>query len=463
MTYTETLDYLYQQLPMFSRIGSSAFKKDLTNTHALCAVLDNPQDKFPTIHVGGTNGKGSTAHMLAAILQAMGLRVGLYVSPHYRDFRERIKINGVYISKGFIQKFVSRNRSHFERIQPSFFEMTVAMAFDYFHKEQVDIAVIEVGLGGRLDSTNVIKPLVSVITNISYDHTDMLGDTLAQIAFEKAGIIKAHTPVVIGEEHPETASVFLEKAHSEQAPLVFASQNIVLEKIATDTEGVVLNSFYKTEKLYAPLFVGLTGDYQLKNIATVLETVGILQKLPSFIQLLETKKLNLSKTNTGVLGVDTVRRNPLSGEGGQIWENSIRKGLGQVKTLTNFIGRWQTIGEKPTILCDSAHNEGGLRLAMKQLAALNFNQLHMVMGFVKDKDLSTILDLLPKEATYYFCKANIPRGLASDILKEQAAEKGLSGKAYPSVRRAFAAAKRQAAENDLVYVGGSIFVLAEVL
>ena len=434
MTYSKTIDYLYQNLPMFHRVGSVAFKKDLTNTIALCDVLGNPQAKFPTIHIGGTNGKGSTAHMTAAILQSLGLKVGLYVSPHYRDFRERIKINGDYMSKKAVVQFVEKNRTHFERIEPSFFEMTVAMAFDYFATEGVDVAVIEVGLGGRLDSTNVISPMISVITNISLDHTDMLGDTLPLIAFEKAGIIKSETPVVIGEEHGETKPVFEQKAIEMNAPISFASQIFDVKPTAQDFDYTTFEIFKNKKLVFDALKVNVGGDYQAKNVATVLQTFDILKTLPFF-----------SRYTEGVIN------------------QAIQDGFLNLTSLTKFIGRWQVIGRNPTILCDSAHNEGGLTLAMNQINALKFNKLHIVLGVVKDKDISKMLKLLPMDATYYFAKANIPRGLDAEILRGLAEETGRHGKAYKSVRQALAAAKKKANSDDLIYVGGSIFVLAEVI
>jgi dihydrofolate synthase / folylpolyglutamate synthase len=448
MTFQQTLDYLYSQLPMFTRVGASAFKKDLTNTLALCEVLDNPHTKFPTIHVAGTNGKGSTAHALAAILQAAGYKTGLYISPHYKDFRERIKINGAYISKKYVTQFVEKNKQHFERIQPSFFEMTVAMAFDYFNTEGVDIAVIEVGLGGRFDSTNVITPLVSVITNISYDHMDLLGDTLPLIAFEKAGIIKPKVPVVIGEEHPETKPVFLEKAKAFHAPISFASQDIDIQVVVPDTSDVNIGTQNPIDFIdytyfsikskqgdidFDNLKVNLNGDYQIKNVATVLQTVSILKKMTA---------LDLDKRLT---------------------ETAIRTGLGNLKALVKLMGRWQILQREPLIICDSAHNEGGLILVMQQVKQLKVNNLHMVIGMVRDKDISKMLSLLPQNATYYFAKANIPRGLEAEQLKEKAAAFGLYGKAYPSVSKAFSAAKRRAKMDDAIYVGGSTFVVAEVL
>lgn len=437
MTYPQTLNYLYSQLPMFTRIGAAAFKKDLTNTLALCEVLGNPQNTFPTLHIAGTNGKGSTAHLLAAVLQAAGYKTGLYISPHYKDFRERIKVNGQYISKKYVKDFVKQNITHFEKIQPSFFEMTVALAFDYFYTEGVDIAVIEVGLGGRFDSTNIITPLVSVITNISLDHTDMLGTTLPEIAFEKAGIIKPHIPVVIGETHIETRPVFEKKALECQSPIYFASQDIDIETVSSDFEKTVFkvaaNLFGEgatsANKFATTLEVGLSGDFQEKNVATVLETVRIVNQYTPF----------------------------------KIDETALQTGLKDVKSLTNFIGRWQVIGQNPTILCDSAHNEGGLSLTLKQLKTLCFNHLHIVIGFVKDKDLSKVLTLFPDKATYYFAKANIPRGLDAEILRGMASEHNLQGKVYKSVKQALAAAKKRAKVNDLIFVGGSIFVVAEIL
>ena len=445
MTYQQILDYLYQQLPMFHRVGAAAFKKNLTNTLALCDILGNPQNTFPTIHIAGTNGKGSTAHMISAILQAAGYKTGLYISPHYKDFRERIKVNGDYIPKKYVKQFVENNKIYFEKIKPSFFEMTVAMAFDYFHQVEnenteegkgVDIAVIEVGLGGRFDSTNVITPLVSVITNISLDHTDMLGDTLQLIAFEKAGIIKPNVPVVIGEEQLETTPVFVEKANSGNAPIYFASQNVDIQAVKDvspdfeySTFNVVLKNSFSNFKKLDHLKVNLSGDYQEKNVATVIETINILNRFTDF-------KIN---------------------------ENQLREGLAHIKPLTNFIGRWQVIGQNPTILCDSGPNEGGLTYVTYQLKQLTFNHLHIVIGFVRDKDLSKVLKLLPQNATYYFAKADIPRGLDAQILRGMAVEHGLVGKAYSSVRKALTSAKRRAKEDDLIYVGGSIFVVAEVL
>lgn len=430
MNYQQTLDYLYQQLPMFQRIGSAAYKKDLTNTLALCQYLNNPQNQLTTIHIGGTNGKGTLTHALGAVFQATGKKVGLYTSPHYKDFRERIKINGQYISEQAVVDFVQKIKPESERIQPSFFELTVAMAFDYFVQQQVDIAIIEVGLGGRLDSTNVITPILSVITNISYDHTDMLGDTLALIAAEKAGIIKPNVPVVIGETLPETQTVFVQKATEQNAPIVFADQQMQVANVQQQLSNMCVDVLdYKGNVLFKQLKTDLTGNYQQKNIITLLQAIQVLN-------------------NMGFnLGADVVS-----------------KALQQVRPLTNFMGRWQVLNtQNPLVIADSAHNEAGITEAMWQLQQLPKTHLHLVMGFVKDKDLGKILPLLPTTATYYFCKANIPRGLPAADLQQMAYQYGLQGDAYNSVADAYQAALKQAATTDLVYIGGSIFVLAEIL
>lgn len=430
MNYQQTLDYLYQQLPMFQRIGSAAYKKDLTNTLALCQYLNNPQNQLTTIHIGGTNGKGTLTHALGAVFQATGKKVGLYTSPHYKDFRERIKINGQYISEQAVVDFVQKIKPESERIQPSFFELTVAMAFDYFVQQQVDIAIIEVGLGGRLDSTNVITPILSVITNISYDHTDMLGETLALIAGEKAGIIKPNVPVVIGETLPETQTVFVQKATEQNAPIVFADQQMQVANVQQQLSNMCVDVLdYKGNVLFKQLKTDLTGNYQQKNIITLLQAIQVLN-------------------NMGFnLGADVVS-----------------KALQQVRPLTNFMGRWQVLNtQNPLVIADSAHNEAGITEAMWQLQQLPKTHLHLVMGFVKDKDLGKILPLLPTTATYYFCKANIPRGLPAADLQQMAYQYGLQGNAYNSVADAYQAALKQAATTDLVYIGGSIFVLAEIL
>lgn len=425
--YQATLDYLYTQLPMFQRTGAIAMKKDLNNTRKLCVALGNPQEKFKSIHIAGTNGKGSTAYMLSAILQAHGYKTGLYISPHYKDFRERIRINGTYVSKQFVIDFAKKIKPIITEVQPSFFEMTVAMAFEYFAQQKVDVAVVEVGMGGRLDSTNILQPLASVITNIGYDHMQFLGNTLPEIAGEKAGIIKPNVPVVIGETHPETKPVFDQKALVEAAPIQYADQHFRAEVIKTDLSETTFDIFQDGNILYKNLQANLYGLYQTKNIQTVLQTVAILQPI-----------FNLK-------------------------EDRIRYGLQHLRKLTRFIGRWQMLGENPMILCDSAHNEDGLRLAVAQLEKIPHRNLHIVFGVVNDKDISKMLTLLPQRACYYFAKADIPRGLDASDLQQQATAVGLQGKHYSSVKNALRAAKRRAMPEDLIFIGGSIFVVAEVI
>lgn len=428
MTYQQTLDYLFQQLPMFQRVGAVAFKKDLTNIKTLCKLLGNPQEQFPSIHLAGTNGKGSTAHILAAILQAHGLKVGVHTSPHYRDFRERIKINGVLASEEFVIDFVEKYKSAWQEIRPSFFELAVAMAFQYFAEEKVDIAIIETGLGGELDSTNIITPILSVITNISYDHQKFLGDTLPEIASTKAGIIKRNVPVVIGEKQKEITHVFDEKAKAENSPIRYASNHIDAQFLSRDLHYSTFN-IYKKEKLwYEKLEVDLIGNYQRLNLQTALQALDLLPK-------------------------DVL----------QLKENKLRKGLKHLKKSTHFIGRWQVLSEIPLILADSAHNEAGIRSAMQYLQSFSFEQLHIVLGFANDKDLDKVLPLFPKNATYYFAKADVPRGLEAQILMEKAATFNLNGETCASVKAALESAKQAANKEDLIYVGGSIFVLAEVI
>lgn len=426
MTYKQTLEWLYAQLPMYQRVGAIAFKKDLTNTLALCTHLDNPQHRFKTIHIGGTNGKGSCSHLLAASLQEAGYKVGLYTSPHYKDFRERIKVNGKYISQKYIIDFVSANKSIFESIQPSFFEMTVAMAFDYFAKSKVDVAVIEVGLGGRLDSTNVITPELSIITNISFDHMNMLGDTLTKIAFEKAGIIKHTIPIVIGETQSESKPVFVAKANEENAPIYFAD-----EKYHVDFQQNGIAQVYRNKQSLIQLSLdgGLgKGQFQQKNLATVAQSIEILQNI-----------------------------------GWEISFEHLSLAMNDLYAKVKFLGRWQKLKDEPLTIADSGHNEAGVISAIEQLKTLNFNELHLVTGFVNDKDIDKILALYPKNATYYFAKANIPRGLDAKALQERAEAFQLKGKTYGSVKKAFNAASKKAQNEDLVLVLGSIFVVAEVL
>lgn len=427
MSYQQILDYLYAQLPMYHRIGAVAYKKDLGNTYALLEHLGNPQQKFQSIHVGGTNGKGSTSHMLSAILQAKGFKTGLYVSPHYRDFRERIKINGQYISRQFVIDFVEKMKPIIAEVQPSFFELTVAMAFEYFAQRKVDVAVIEVGLGGRLDSTNVITPVLSVITNISFDHMQFLGDTLPEIAAEKAGIIKPGVPVVIGETHPESAPVFMATAIEKNAPITFADQHVQVNLLAENLSHSFFEVLNDGMVLYPDLAVNLHGNYQILNVQTVLQAVS---KLP---------------------------------KAWEIDDQAIATGLKDLVPLTRFMGRWQLLGQNPTIIADSAHNEAGIQLAMQQLVKIPRQKLHLVIGVVRDKDLAKMLPQLPADGIYYFAKPDIPRGLEAEVLQKAAAEQGRKGKAYSSVKNALKAARRHAQKDDLIYVGGSIFVLAEIL
>jgi dihydrofolate synthase/folylpolyglutamate synthase len=427
MDYQQTLDYLYNRLPMFHRIGKQAYKADLNNTIALCAHLQNPENRFRSIHIAGTNGKGSTSHLLAAMLQSAGYKTGLYTSPHLKSFTERIRINGQEISQQAVVSFVKAHKDFLEQLQPSFFEMTVGMAFDEFARQEVDIAVVEVGLGGRLDSTNVIMPQLSVITNISWDHMDILGDTLSRIAFEKAGIIKPATPVIVSEYQPEVAEVFREKALKEKAALYFAEDTFTIELKEYTTQGMVVD-VWKDKSLYLKGLVSqLSGEYQLKNLAGVLQAAALLKSL-----------------------------------GYTLDEQHIRSGIGQVSTLTDLKGRWQIIGRNPTVICDTGHNEAGIRQVVNHINKLEFNKLHMVLGMVGDKDLSHILPLLPKNAHYYFCQAQIPRALPAAALQALAVDVGLQGTIVPSVREAIDKARSLAAAGDLIFIGGSTFVVAEV-
>lgn len=432
MTYQQTLDYLYSQLPMFQRVGAAAYKADLNNTITLCKLLDNPENKFRSIHIAGTNGKGSTSHMLASILQEAGLKVGLYTSPHLKDFRERIRINGEMIPEKKVVDFVAKHKNDFEKIQLSFFEMTVGLAFDHFAKEKVDIAVIEVGLGGRLDSTNVITPLVSVITNISFDHTALLGNTLPKIAEEKAGIIKKNIPVVIGETTIETKSVFNSKARELNAEIVFTEERLQAENAKQVNEGALFLSVdvrKQGQLLFEGLLSVLPGLYQQKNILTVLSTVDVLNE----------------KYNFGIT------------------EAIIRKGIKNTIKNTGLYGRWQVLSQKPLTIADTGHNEAGIKEVLKQIKLTPHRQLHFVLGMVNDKDISTILKMLPADAIYYFCKANIPRALNAAELADQARASGLNGDVYNSVTDALNAARQQAKPKDLVFIGGSTFTVAEVV
>lgn len=406
MNYQETISWMFNQLPMYQLQGASAYKKDLTNAYLLANHLNNPEKNLKCIHVAGTNGKGSTSHMLASILQEAGYKVGLYTSPHLRDFRERIKISGIEISEVFVSEFITKNKTFFEANDMSFFEMTVGLAFDYFAKEKVDIAVIEVGMGGRLDATNIIMPLISVITNIGLDHTQFLGNTFEAIAFEKAGIIKTKIPVVIGEYMNETKPVFLDKATVNHSEIYFASE-LISENFPSD----------------------LTGDYQMHNKKTVVQTIAILNTQNEF----------------------------------HISDSQIKTGLLNVKKNTGLEGRWQQLGEFPKVICDTAHNKNGLEIVMKQIQNETYDTLHIVLGVVNDKDLDEILPLFPTNAIYYFCKPKIPRGLDAKILQEIAATFNLNGEVYCSVSQSYSKALQNAKTPDFIFIGGSTFVVAEIL
>lgn len=403
MTYKATLDWMFVQLPMYQQKGKIAFNAKLDNILQLAEHLNHPEKKFKSIHVGGTNGKGSSSHMLASVLQEAGYKVGLYTSPHLKDFRERIRINGKTVSKKFVVNFIEDNRIFFNENKLSFFEMTVGMAFDYFARKKVDISIIEVGLGGRYDSTNIINPEVSLITNIGFDHTDILGDTLGEIAFEKAGIIKLNTTVVISETQEEIRAVFEKIAKEKESKLVLADKTID-EEFETD----------------------LLGHYQVKNSKGV---IAVLKELKAF----------------------------------KVTKEHIEKGFLNVTENTGLMGRWQVLGKSPKIICDTAHNTEGLSLVIEQIQQQKFKNLHIVLGFVQDKDLDAVLPLFPKDATYYFCKPDIPRGLDVSILIDKGANFDLKGAAYDSVSYALKAATKKASEKDFIFIGGSNFVVAEVV
>ncbi|MDI1318339.1 folylpolyglutamate synthase/dihydrofolate synthase family protein [Flavobacterium sp.] len=406
MNYKETLDWIFNKLPMYQIQGATAYRKDITNTVLLAKHLGNPEQYLKCIHVAGTNGKGSTSHLLASVLQEAGYKVGLYTSPHLKDYRERIAINGKPISEEYVTDFMNKNKAFFEANDLSFFEMSVGLAFEYFVNEKTDINIIEVGMGGRLDSTNIVTPLVSVITNIGLDHTQFLGDTLDAIAFEKAGIIKSNIPIVIGEYVGETKPVFLAKADETKSEIFFASDLI--------------------QETYPS---ALLGAYQIQNKRTVLQTIKVLQ---------DKKMLTIT-------------------------EDAIKNGFLNVITNTNLQGRWQQLGENPKIICDTAHNAHGLKIVLNQLKNENYDKLHIVLGVVNDKNLDDILPLFPKNAIYYFCTPNISRGLDATLLKEKAAKWNLKGETYSSVSNAYQSAKENASANDYIYVGGSNFVVAEIL
>jgi dihydrofolate synthase/folylpolyglutamate synthase len=426
MNFKETLDFLYAQLPVFHRVGASAYKKDLTRTLALLDYLGNPHQAFETIHIAGTNGKGSSSHILASILQESGFKTGLYTSPHIKDFGERIKINGRFIDETFVVQFVERIKHLLPEIEPSFFELTVAMSFQYFAENKVDIAVIETGLGGRLDSTNVITPIVSLITNISYDHMDLLGDTLPKIAFEKAGIIKSKIPVVVSERQVEVEQVFLQKAFETNSALTFASDHYILEKIGYQNGKMLCKVDFENGTGFE-ITSGLIGNYQLKNLGGILQTVDVL------------------KSN-----------------GTNIPESAIKKGIENVLENTGLKGRWQTIGQHPLTICDIAHNKAGIQTLLETVQSFQPKHLQIVFGVVKDKDLNKVLSILPKEASYYFSNAHSPRALSVQELKEKAQHFGLIGQSFDDVNEAIASARLAANPEDLVLVCGSNFLVAEV-
>jgi dihydrofolate synthase/folylpolyglutamate synthase len=431
MSYLQTIEYLFSQLPVYHQVGSSAYKPNLDNTITLCNLLGNPQKKFRSVHVAGTNGKGSVSHMLASILQNTGLRVGLFTSPHLRDFRERIRVNGKKISRSYVNAFVKRYQGDFEKIQPSFFEVTVGLAFQYFRDQQADVAVVETGLGGRLDSTNIISPLLSIITNVSYDHMQLLGNTLEQIAVEKAGIIKPGVPLIIGETQKEIQEVFCGRAKKVKSAITFADQVYSAANIrmaGKRSRNLVMDIFRKEELFIRHLSSSLPGLYQVKNIVTVMSACEV-----------------------------------MNGAGFSISRENIRSGIREVFRKTGLQGRWHVLSWKPLTICDTGHNEGGLKGVIGQIGITPHDHLHFLFGVVNDKEVDKMLEMLPRQATYYFCKANIPRGLDASELAKKGMEFGLKGKAYPSVKSAFHAAMKKASGTDLIFVGGSIFIVAEVI
>jgi len=427
MTYQQTIEYLFSRLPMYSRIGAAAFKKDLTNTIILCEDIGNPHHKFKSIHVAGTNGKGSVSHMLAAILQTAGYKTGLYTSPHLKDFRERIKVNGVEINEKFITDFTEKIKPLIEEIEPSFFEITVAMAFDYFAKQEVDIAVIEVGLGGRFDSTNIITPELSVITNIGWDHMNILGDSLEKITFEKGGIIKPNIPVVIGETIPESKPIFEKIASEKNAPLHLATKERNVASWEWEKHELIVEIAENGKTDHKKYHLDLPGIYQSKNLLTVLETCSVLKDLEYDID-----------------------------------ENEIRQGLQKTKKLTGLHGRWEVIHENPAIVLDVGHNEDGIKQIIQQIELTTHHELHIIIGMVKDKEIDTVLSLLPHSANYYFTQAHIPRALPAETLKEKAGEFNLKGKTYPDVNEAIKEAKSKSHKDDLILICGSVFLVGEV-
>ena len=423
MTYDETVTYLFNCAPPFQQVGGAAYKEGLSTTIALDNHLGNPHRKFRTIHIAGTNGKGSTSHTLAAILQESGYKVGLYTSPHLIDFRERMRVNGTPASKEYVTDFIEKHRAFFEPLQPSFFELTTAMAFNYFAEQNVDVAIIEVGLGGRLDCTNIITPELCIITNISPDHTQFLGNTLQEIASEKAGIIKNGIPVVIGETTTETKEVFARKAKESNAPIIFAEEEALL------TAAIPMENGYRYKSTVFGDFCGeLGGDYQQKNTNTLLSAINILR-----------------------------------GKGFTITEESLRKGFTNVCKLTGLMGRWQKIQENPRVICDAGHNIGGIKYITEQLARVDCRELRIVFGMVNDKDITSVLKMMPKNAEYYFTQASIKRAMPADDLKNMAERFGLMGNSHPNVKEALEAALSDSSDDDFIFVGGSCFIVADLL
>lgn len=429
MTYQETLDYMFSSLPMYHRIGKAAYKADLNNTHALMEYLGHPENQFHSIHIAGTNGKGSVSHLLAASLQAAGYKVGLYTSPHLVDFRERIRINGDMIPETEVTRFVEVHRPFMQTLQLSFFEMTVGLAFDYFARQQVDVAVVEVGMGGRLDSTNVLQPDLCVITNIGYDHTQFLGDTLPKIAAEKAGIIKEATPVVIGESHPETQDVFISHAQQKNAPIVFADQHFRIQDRGSDIDHLCFDVIREGETLYTDWRCPLAGDYQYKNLATFFQAAELMY----------------------IIGFDLLD------------ERALRQGVANVIETTGLHGRWEVIAHDPLVVCETAHNADGIQAMLRKLSQLRYHQLHIIYGCVNDKDFRHILAMLPRQASYTYTQPSVPRALPATDLAAAAAEMRMPGSCYLNIAEALAAVKAHAAPDDLILITGSIFLVADAL
>jgi dihydrofolate synthase/folylpolyglutamate synthase len=429
MTYQQTLEFLYSQLPAYHRIGKAAYRNDLKNTILLDNYFANPHQKYLTIHVAGTNGKGSVTHMIASVLQEAGYKTGLYTSPHLKDFRERIKVNGEMISEEDVVSFIVKNRGIIESVKPSFFEMTVAMAFNYFADCKVDVAVIEVGLGGRLDSTNIIIPVLSLITNIGHDHMDLLGDTLQKIAVEKAGIIKKNIPVLISETQPETENIFIGKAIECDSVISFADKNFnCLLEINDSLNGdlnYLVTDLSANRKINGRSFLG--GDYQSKNIQAVFNSFTILKSVF------------------------------------KVSDENITDGIRNVVLNTGLYGRWQVLNMSPLTICDTGHNREGLEYVLDQVRRVKKSALHIVLGFVNDKDLGSVLPLFPEDAVYYFTKASVPRALNEVLLKSEAEKYGLKGLSFPDVKNALDCARKNASPSDMIFIGGSTFVVAEVI